>query len=199
MQAAPGTGAAGSIEPKALRDAFGRFATGVTIITTRDEDNRPVGFTANSFSSVSLDPPLVLFSLSRQADCHAAFGVARHFAINVLAAEQQPLSARFATQSPDKFQDLPFAEWETGCPIFPEALANFDCAVQHVAEGGDHVIFIGRVLRFAARHGTPLLFYRGGYGHLDGTRVPAPPPLLASETSALENGALPPEIGRRQG
>ncbi len=174
-----------------FRDALGWFATGVTVITTRSKDGDLVGFTANSFTSVSLDPPLVLFSLNRQAQCLPVFEECAHFAVNILAEHQAELSSRFATASHEKWQGVTVEAWEGGCPILADALANFECAVHARHEGGDHLIFVGRVLRMrASNEGNPLLFARGSY-RLLGAPLGAPAETAAaSSTSALDNGGL---------
>jgi len=155
-----------TIEPRALRDAAGVFATGVAVITTLDARGEKIGFTANSFASVSLSPPLVSFNLSRNANSLAAFTASTHFAVNILADDQEALSRRFASREDDKWQGVATTVWETGSPILEAALASFDCERHAVLEGGDHLIFLGRVLRLAAREGEPLLFFRGGYREL---------------------------------
>ena len=148
---------------RAFRDALGSFATGVTIATTKDAGGAPVGVTASSFNSVSLDPPLVLWSLAKDALSRAAFSDSGHFAIHVLAAGQQALSDRFARSGEDKFGDV---EWEDGLlssPVFSECAARFECRTAHEYEGGDHIILVGEVVRFEARDVPPLLFHAGGY------------------------------------
>jgi len=161
-----------SFTSRQFRDALGCFATGVTVVTGRRADGRPVGLTANAFSSVSLDPPLVLFCLDRKAESLQAFLDGRHFAVNVLRAEQEDLSNRFADPTIDRFADLAFETWETGCPILPDTLASLECTLHAHHDGGDHVIFIGRVQRIrcsdtdgGAQPATrgPLLYYRGDY------------------------------------
>ena len=146
-----------------LREALGSYVTGVTVVTTRHEDELH-GLTANSFSSVSLDPPLVLFSLSFTADCFDAFGQTNFFAINVLRSDQEALSSRFATKDIDKWSGV---EWRPGhgdCPLLDGAIATFECRVTDRHEGGDHVIYVGEVLRFDHRpEGDPLAFFRGRY------------------------------------
>ena len=146
-----------------LREALGNFVTGVTVITTRNEGGLH-GLTANSFSSVSLDPPLVLFSLSRTADCFDAFETAEFFAINILRSDQEALSNRFATKDIDKWTGV---DWRPGledCPLLDGAIATFECRVTARHEGGDHVIYVGEVLRFAQYpEGAPLAFFRGRY------------------------------------
>jgi flavin reductase (DIM6/NTAB) family NADH-FMN oxidoreductase RutF len=183
--------AMGALDKREFRNALGWFATGVTVITTRSPEGELVGFTANSFSSVSLDPPLVLFSLNRAAQSLSIFEGCAHFAVNILAEHQAELSSRFATASHDKWEGVAVETWENGCPILADALANFECAVHAVHDGGDHRIFLGRVLRMQARgDGQPLLFSRGGYRRL-GVPLGAPTDEAApSSTSALDNGGL---------
>jgi flavin reductase (DIM6/NTAB) family NADH-FMN oxidoreductase RutF len=153
-----------AFDARAFRDAVGWFATGVTVMSARAPDGTLYGVTANSFSSVSLDPPLVLWSLDKRSPSLKGFEVAGHFAVNILTQEQQGLSARFASTGPDKWQDIAHERWETGAPILPGSLASLDCTVTAIHDGGDHLIFVGRVLRLHAnRHGKPLLFSRGSY------------------------------------
>ncbi|WP_292071009.1 flavin reductase family protein [Brevundimonas sp. UBA7534] len=154
-------------DARTLRDALGCFATGVTVVTTRDGAGLPVGLTANSFSAVSLDPPLILFCLARSSSNLDRFRAAEHFAINVLHIGQQPTSGVFARSTEDRFQDVAWEAWDTGAPILSGALASFECATHQVVEAGDHLVFIGRVLRarFEPRR-DPLLFFRGKYRRL---------------------------------
>lgn len=147
---------------RALRTALGRYATGVTVVTARTARG-PVGITANSFTSVSLDPPLVLWCPARSSARFAAFTTADHYAIHVLAADQLDLCRRFA-RSGDDFAGLDLAEAPEGPPILHGCLARFDCAAHAAHEGGDHAILVGRVLRGFVRTGTPLLFWDGRYG-----------------------------------
>jgi len=151
-----------------FRKVLGCFATGITIITTIAKDGKPVGLTANSFTSLSLDPPLVLFCLDRKVASFESFHSNRHFAVNVLRHDQEQLSRRFATSSIDKFKDLAFDTWATGCPILKGCLAAFECDIQQVIEAGDHVIIIGEVSKIEhdASGGRPLLYYRGKYGQI---------------------------------
>ncbi len=148
---------------RSFRDALGCFATGVVVVTTHPEGYKPIGLTVNSFASVSLDPPLVLWSLDRSADTHAPFFASDHFAINVLRADQEALSVRLSTRGRHGLHDDEYEVWETGAPILPDTLAQFDCEVQERIDGGDHVIFLGRVKRIASQEGEPLLFARGKY------------------------------------
>jgi flavin reductase (DIM6/NTAB) family NADH-FMN oxidoreductase RutF len=153
----------GAGDTRALRQALGRFATGVTVVSTRCPTGKLVGLTANSFSSVSLDPPLVLWSLRRSAASLASFTGSRHFAVNILAADQEALSSHFARSSPDKFADLEYGVGLGGSPVLPGTLATLECRLENEMEGGDHVIFLGRVLRASYRDGEPLIFSAGSY------------------------------------
>lgn len=153
-----------TFDPRHYRTALGWFATGVTIITARSSAGDLIGITANSFNTVSLDPPLVLFSLDRRAYSLPAFHQAGHFAINVLRDDQRHLSQIFATALIDKWDNVSYELWNTGCPILTDALASFECKTQHIYDGGDHLIFVGRVdkLRYNSE-GPPLLYFRGAY------------------------------------
>jgi len=156
-----------AIAPASLRTVLGRFATGVTIVTCLDAGGRRVGLTANSFNALSLDPPLVLWSLRQASPSVAAFQAASHFAINILAEGQVELSRRFASGVPDKFADGVWAPGEGGAPILAGAAAVLECALQSQQPAGDHVLFIGRVCRMADLAAPPLLFH-GGHYHLLG-------------------------------
>jgi len=154
------------IDQRAFRDAMGCFATGVCLATSKAGDGSPVGLTVNSFTSVSLDPPLVLFCLDKAADCLDVFTTASGFAITVLAADQQELSVRFAGH-PDRWAGVATEIWESGAPVVTGGLAAMDCARHAVHDAGDHVILVGRVLRLHSRpEGAPLLYFRGGYAGL---------------------------------
>jgi flavin reductase (DIM6/NTAB) family NADH-FMN oxidoreductase RutF len=146
-----------------LRNAFGRFATGVTVITTRTGDGKREGLTANSFAAVSLDPPLVSWSLKREAPSFPNFLATPHFAVNVLSAGQRDLCRHFSTPSPDKFAGLAFEDGLHGAPLLPGCLAVFECVTQNTFAGGDHMIFIGRVDRAVHRDGEPLIFSAGRF------------------------------------
>ncbi|HSG62336.1 MAG TPA: flavin reductase family protein [Pseudomonadales bacterium] len=159
-------------DSKALRNAFGHFATGVTVVTTMGTDPetgeaKPVAMTANSFSSVSLDPPLVLWSIDKGSKSYGAYTHNDHFAIHVLHRGQQDLSNRCASRDIDKFAGL---EWTKGigdAPLFNDFSCRFQCRVEHRYEGGDHQIIVGRVLDYDcntdAEHHQPLLFFKGQY------------------------------------
>ncbi|MXO91443.1 flavin reductase [Pontixanthobacter aquaemixtae] len=146
-----------------FRNALGSFATGVTIATTMGGDGQPVGVTASSFNSVSLDPPLVLWSLAKSSLSREAFCNSGHFAIHVLAASQEALSNLFARSGEDKFAAVDWSVGELGSPIFSHHAALFECRTRHQYEGGDHIILVGEVVSFDARDEAPLLFHGGRY------------------------------------
>lgn len=156
-------GAMAQDQARAFRDALGAFATGVTIVTTQGRDGRPVGVTASSFNAVSLDPPLVLWSLARSAKSHDDFCASDHFAIHVLAAHQDALSNRFARSGEDKFDGVEWRPGEGGVPILADHAAVFECRTRHRYDGGDHVILVGEVMTFARSDHAPLLFHAGRY------------------------------------
>jgi flavin reductase (DIM6/NTAB) family NADH-FMN oxidoreductase RutF len=152
------------IDPRDFRNALGTYATGVTIITAGGSDGKPYGLTCNSFASVSLNPPLVLWSLVLYSSSLNVFQNASHFAVNVLGASQQALANRFAKSSEDKFEGV---EWTPGfgnAPLLGESVANFQCRSVNRYYGGDHVIFLGAVEAYAYNGKEPLLFARGTYG-----------------------------------
>lgn len=157
-----------TLDAREFRNALGNFATGVTIVTTLAETGERLGITANSFNSVSLDPPLVLWSLGRNAFSLPAFETSGRFAINILADDQQSISTQFAKAGADKWAGVDIETLETGCPIVKHCLAAFDCRTHAVHDGGDHLLFLGRVVAMRAeREARPLLFYRGKYGQMD--------------------------------
>src|SRR5262245_61289953 len=150
-------------DPLELRRAFGCFVTGVTVVTAIDGDGRPRGFTANSFTSVSLDPPLVLVCIARTAGSYLLFSTTRQFAINILSEEQRPISSRFASKEPDKFAGVVWQPGQTGSPLIAETVAWLDCRTEQQIDAGDHLILIGRVVDFRHSTQTPLGFCRGNY------------------------------------
>ena len=155
------------LDPREFRGHLGCFATGVTIITALGPRDQMLGVTANSFNSVSLDPPLVLFSLDRRAYSLWDFLSTGHFAVNVLAEDQAELSTRFARPMSDKWSGVRWATWDHGCPILLGCHANFECSIAYTYAGGDHVIFVGQVERMGCDvEKAPLLYYRGGYRSL---------------------------------
>lgn len=151
-------------DPKAFRRALGNFATGVTIITTRAEDGTPVGVTASSFNSLSMDPPLILWSSMKDTPSCKVFETAAHFAVNILASDQMEMSNHFARQQKDKFAGYDWEEGVGGAPIFPNCAGRFQCETYGKLDGGDHWIFIGRVVTFDDFGRSPLCFHQGSYG-----------------------------------
>lgn len=162
-----------ALDPLDLRRAFGRFATGVTVVTFRLDDGRRVGITANSFASVSLDPPLVSWNYRRASPHLEAVLACRHFVVHVLAADQIELSRRMAQPAPDKFAGLELQDGVGGTPRIAGSLAAFECEMWKTVEAGDHVIFLGRVLRYEHTEGEPLVFVNGQYS----PRAPLAAPL----------------------
>jgi flavin reductase (DIM6/NTAB) family NADH-FMN oxidoreductase RutF len=153
-----------SFSTRDFRTALAAFATGVTSVTARDADGARVGLTANSFNSVSLAPPLVLWSLWRGAGSMPAFERGSHYAINILAADQRALAERFAGRTPDRFAGLAWREGAGGAPLLEGAAALFECFNRSRYEEGDHVIFVGEVERCERREGaSPLIFHGGRY------------------------------------
>ena len=152
-----------SIDPLDLRRAFGAFATGVTIVTTVDKNSEVYGFTANSFTSVSLDPPLLLVNIAKSAYGLQIFTGAPGFAVNILAENQRDLSNKFASRGADKFADTSWTAKSTGSPVFDGVIAWFDCEFFRQLDAGDHVILIGKVLDYGYSSDSPLAFCRGAY------------------------------------
>jgi flavin reductase (DIM6/NTAB) family NADH-FMN oxidoreductase RutF/DNA-binding MarR family transcriptional regulator len=163
-----------------LRDCFGRFATGVTIITTLDQDGRPTGLTANSFSSLSLDPPMILWNLGKNSSQIEAFRNAEYYAVNVLSADQIDLSNGFASNKEDRFTGVSYAPGIGGVPLIADCVAWVECRSAAVYDGGDHLIFVGEVERFDYSDRPALLFHGGRYG------VPARHPRVNERGPALD-------------
>ncbi|MDB5868491.1 MAG: hypothetical protein JWP96_823 [Polaromonas sp.] len=160
---------ADEVDPLLLRRAFGSFATGVTIITTTDADGQPVGLTANSFTSVSLDPPLVLFCLDRNSSNLERFQRSCVFGINVLSSDQKELSSRFVKRGEDRFNGVSWELRDSGVPVIEGAAATFECDSHTTFDGGDHLVFIGRVRRFGFdAERDPLLYFQGRYREIAG-------------------------------
>lgn len=149
-----------------FRTALGSFVTGVTIVTARDAKGRPFGLTANSFNSVSLDPPMVLWSLSLQSGSLPVFRDAENWAVHVLAADQQAMSDRFAMPGRDKFDGLDIDDGPEGAPLLEGYAARFGCRARFEYEGGDHAIFLGEVIDFDRREVEPLIYHSGRYGRV---------------------------------
>jgi flavin reductase (DIM6/NTAB) family NADH-FMN oxidoreductase RutF len=149
-----------------LRRAMGSFATGITVVTCCDAKGRPCGITANSFSSVSLEPPLVLWNIARASNSLEAFLNADQFVINVLAEHQRAVAQHFAQSDHQLFDQIDFEPGPAGTPLLPETLGRFECSTHHIYEGGDHYIIVGKVNRYRYASGAPLLFYGGRYAAL---------------------------------
>ena len=155
-----------AFDPMLQRQIMGRFATGVTVVTTRYGEQIS-GMTANAVMSLSLDPPLIVVSVDCQSNMHGHLTQGQCYAINVLKHDQEELSRRFAKPGPKDFSDLKLTEAETGAPIFVDALAYVDCRVVEVARAGDHDMFIGEPLAGETYDGEPLIFYSGQYAQLE--------------------------------
>ena len=163
MAAESNTPDAPDFDPRDFRNALGQFATGVTIVTTRTSGGEPIGLTANSFSSVSLSPPLVLWSLSLRSPNLPNFLQATHFAINVLARDQIALSQRFSKPIPNKFEGVDCTDSAIGMPLLNGTAAHFECRTEARHYSGDHVIFIGHVLKYSHADRDALGYHRGRY------------------------------------
>ena len=156
------------IAPDAFRRALGHFATGVTVVTTCDSDGRPTGLTASAFSSVSLDPPLVLVCVDHKAQSYPALLERGRFAVNVLRRDQEMVSRRFASTRLDKFDGVPFRMSALSLPLIDEALMQLECVTVSTHLEGDHTILVGRVEHTHVGSGEPLIYYRGQYDRLSG-------------------------------
>jgi flavin reductase (DIM6/NTAB) family NADH-FMN oxidoreductase RutF len=155
---------ASGFDCRSFRHTLGQFATGITVVTALSPDGQPVGLTVNSFAAVSLQPPLVLWSLAVSANLLESFRRASHYAINVLAADQEDISTRFATWPADRFAGLPWRPGHGGAPILEGLCAHFEVRNDQQYPGGDHLIFVGEVLRYAQNpERAPLLFHQGRY------------------------------------
>ncbi len=163
MAKKPPTDNAASIDLPQFRRALSCFATGVAVVTAVDSAGTGVGITVNSFNSVSLDPPLVLWSVAESSYNYNAFTRAEFFAVNILSEDQKDLADRFAQSGENKFAGLACREGLNGVPLLPEFAALFECRTEHIYAGGDHKIIVGRVLRVEDHDTDPLIFYRGDY------------------------------------
>lgn len=155
-----------SVDTVDFRKALGSFTTGVTVVTTRTLSGEDVGLTANSFNSVSLDPPMVLWSLSKSSRSLSAFREAEYFAVHILSQDQEELSSRFARRGEDKFLDITLERGLNDIPMLPYSAARFICRTAYQYEGGDHIIFVGEVIDFLYADLPPLLFHGGQYGQI---------------------------------
>ncbi len=185
-------------DPRALRDAFGCFMTGVTVVTTLDKDGTPQGFTANSFASVSLEPPLLLVSLANSSRNLDAFAKGAGFAVNILAEGQKDLSATFARPSEDRFANVYWKKGPVGHPLIAGVSAWFDCTLDQAIPAGDHTILIGRVGGFDATPAAGLGYYRGGYitPAQTAAQLPAGPDVVITAILEAEGKVLLVDDGR---
>lgn len=192
------TSASTTLDPRALRDAFGCFMTGVTVVTTIDADGKPIGFTANSFSSVSLDPPLLLVSIANSSANLEAFAKGNGFAVNILSEQQKDVSATFARRIEDRFATVYWKHGPIGSPLIAEVSAWFDCTLDQAIAAGDHTILIGRVGAFEASSHPGLGYYRGAYVTPAATAVeiPAGPDVVLSAVLEAEGQVLLVDDGR---
>ena len=162
--------AASDVDPRAFRQALGQFATGVAVITAEGGDGQAIGMTMSSFNSVSVDPPLILFSIDRKAFSLKAMAGAKGYAVNILGRDQEHLSNKFARALDDKWAAVEHTLGHMAAPLISGALAHFECVPYAQYDGGDHVIFVGRVVKFSAYPASePLIFFRGAYRSLQGT------------------------------
>lgn len=155
-----------AIEKNELRRVMGHFATGVTVITSIRSSGQMHGLTANAFTSVSLIPPLLLVCIDKKAESYPCFDESGVFTVNVLAADQEALSRRFAVTGGDKFEGVSYRTGANGAPILDGALAYLECKVTQKIDGGDHTIYVGEIEQAETKEGKPLLFFRGGYREL---------------------------------
>lgn len=155
-----------------LRNALGRFATGVTVIACKTEDGEFCGMTANSFASVSLEPPLVLWCIRKRASVYSTFISAGSFAVSVLPADQHELSERFARRNPKDFSLLDVDVFQTGAPLLKDRIAGFDCLVRELYQGGDHTIVLGEVVAFDSLTGDPLVYFASDYHKVETLTTP---------------------------
>lgn len=155
------------MDPDSFRAALGRFASGITVLTTRWADGRDIGMTASAFCSLSMNPPLILVCVEKTASIHSALDVGQPFAVNILESRQEAISRRFAGTDPDRFDGLGFSRGQTGAALLDDVLAHLECRVEMLHPGGDHTICVGRVEAMKVNRGHPLLYYRSGYCQLE--------------------------------
>ena len=157
-----------TIDPDSFRSVLGRFASGITVVTTRDAEQRDVGMTVSAFCSVSLDPPLVQVCVDHAASLYAALAVSTRYGVSILASEQEALSRRFATaESTRRFDGIGYRRGESGVLLLDDALAQLECRIVASHATGDHTMFVGEVESATVRNARPLLYYRGGYAQLE--------------------------------
>ncbi len=155
-----------ALDPRDIRNVMGHFATGVTVITTKDKTEKPFGLTVNSFTSLSLNPPLVVVCIDRTVDCYPCFEESKLFAVNILSEEQEELSRRFATKGIEKFEGIKWHRGKNSVPLLDGTLGALECNVAQSYEGGDHTIYLGEIVTATAFGDRPLLFFKGKYHRL---------------------------------
>ena len=155
------------VDRDTFRSVLGRFASGITVVTIRDERGKDHGMTVSAFSSISLDPPLVMVCIGHDATMYPVLGDIAWFGINILGHNQEPVSRRFAGKDIERFDGIGFERGESGVVLLDDVLAWLECRVVTRHEAGDHTLIIGEVEAAAARDGRPLLYYRGGYAQLE--------------------------------
>jgi flavin reductase (DIM6/NTAB) family NADH-FMN oxidoreductase RutF len=155
-----------AVSHEEFRQALGRFASGVTVVTCKSDAGNPLGLTVSAFSSLSLEPPLVLICIDTRASVYEDLKEGSFFAVNVLAQDQESVSRRFASRDTDRFKGLGYREGKTGAPLIDGALAFIECRLVHSCPGGDHTIFVGQVESSEVNDGKPLLYFRGGYASI---------------------------------
>ena len=156
-----------SLDPDSFRAVLGRFASGVTVVTSRGSDGRDAGMTVSAFCSVSLEPPLVLVCIAREASLHPLLREGLPLAVNILAAGQEALSRRFSGPDPNRFEGIGFVRGQHGVALLDDVLAHLECRVRALHEAGDHTIVVGHVESAVVHPDRPLLYYRGGYAQLE--------------------------------
>lgn len=154
-------------DTRPFRQCLGKFATGVTVVTCVDKQGRPCGITANSFSSLSLEPPLILWNIAKVSTSLDAYLEAKHFAVNVLSSRQRHISAYFARSDHMRFDGVEHSLSADSVPVLPDTIATFECRTREVHDCGDHHIIVGEVTAYSSADGDPLLFYGGDYRRLD--------------------------------
>lgn len=157
-----------SFESRAFRDALGRFPTGIAVITANPEGENPFGMTVNSFAAVSLDPPLVLWSIQKDSECYPSFKKASHYGVNFLASDQQDISNAYSKKGDHDLAEGCFRQGKSGCVVLKNAMVSFECELETIYEGGDHDILIGRVVEMdnSPKGESPLVFHGGKYREL---------------------------------
>jgi flavin reductase (DIM6/NTAB) family NADH-FMN oxidoreductase RutF len=156
------------VDAVSFRRVLGQFASGVTVVSTRDGEGRPLGLTVSAFCSVSLHPPLVLACLGRRSDLNAGIRASGYFGVSILGEEQEAVSRRFATSGLTRFDEPLPLESRHGVPLVPGALGHLECRLRSFHDEGDHTVWVGEVVALSARSGRPLLYHRGAYRRLEG-------------------------------